>query len=108
MPAVTASLSRTNGFQNFYCPLCAAPVFAEESGVADEFCEHVKVFVDWVGEAVAADELEHVLDDLDVTDPVALAGLFTEDTVVFELIESAGGGGHDGSTCLVAIGLEDD
>ncbi|MDT5144098.1 MAG: hypothetical protein QOI79_3465 [Mycobacterium sp.] len=48
MSASIASLTHTEGFVQFYCPLCAATVFDDEQGMAEEFCLHVRVFVDWV------------------------------------------------------------
>jgi hypothetical protein len=109
MPAAIATLSHTDGFLRFYCPLCAAGVFDEEGGMAENFCEHVKVFVDWVQEPNllenAPADLAVKLDEIDPTDPSELATVFGEDTVVFELVEPGRGGGHDGSTCLVAIGV---
>jgi hypothetical protein len=42
---------------------------------------------------------------IDPSDPSELAALFGDDTVVFELVESGRSGAHDGSTCLVAIGV---
>jgi hypothetical protein len=109
MPATIASLSHTDGFPRFYCPLCGADVLDEEAGVADKFCAHVKVFVDWVQEPNlpenAPADFAEKLDEIDPSDPSELATLFAEDTVVFELVEPGRGGGHDGSTCLVAIGV---
>lgn len=109
MPATVASLKRTDGIDQFFCPFCAAVVFAEEDGMAETFCAHVRVFVDWVDEAHlpedATVELSENLDEIDTSDPSELASLFGDDTVVFELVEPGRGGGHDGSTCLVAIGV---
>jgi hypothetical protein len=109
MPAFIVSLSSENGVERFYCPFCAATVFDAEDGIAEEFCSHVRVFVDWVQEANlpsgAPAELADHLDDIDPSDPSELSTLFGEDTVIFELTEASRGGGHDGSSCLVAIGV---
>jgi hypothetical protein len=108
MPATVASLTRTDGFDQFFCPLCAAVVFNEEVGMAEKFCAHVQVFVDWVDEAHlpedATVELSENLDEIDTSDPSELASLFGDDTVVFELVEPGRGGGHDTSTCLSRLG----
>jgi hypothetical protein len=112
MPAVTVSLSRTDGFLDFYCFRCGAPILVADDGVADKFCQHVTVFVDWVGEATVAegsrDELTDELDEVDPTDPTELAELFTDGTVIFELVEPARGAGHDGSTCLIAMAIDEE
>ncbi len=79
--------------------------------MAEDFCSHVGVSVDWVGEANlpphAPDHLADQLDDIDSSDPSELSRLFGEDTVIFELMEPGRGGGHDGSACLVAFGGND-
>jgi hypothetical protein len=110
MTAATVSLSVEYGVPRFYCPFCAAPVFDDENGMADVFCRHVKVFIDWVGEpcfpADAADDLAAKLDELDCSDPSELSPLFGDDTVIFELVEPGRGGGHDTSVCLVVLGVE--
>lgn len=112
VPAFIVSLSRTDGFQTFFCPHCAAPILDPEvGGMADEFCTHVKVFVDWVCEPNIPDvntgDLADKLDEIDPTDPAELSKLFEQDTVIFELVRPGGGGGDDGDTCLVAIGVDD-
>ena len=38
---------------------------------------------------------------------VVLANDFDENTVIFELMEDARGGGHDGSACIAVIGFGD-
>lgn len=106
MPAAILEISKRYGFPNFYCPFCSAPVFTDGDGMADQFCQHVMVFVDWVGEpSIGPDAppgLSKQLDDIEY-DAVELAGLFGDDTVVIELYEPGRGGGHDGTVCLVAL-----
>ncbi|MGB3356826.1 MAG: hypothetical protein WBB00_29175 [Mycobacterium sp.] len=106
MPANTVSLTRLNGFSAFHCLYCGA-VIVGEGGPGEHFCEHVSVFVDWVGESqlgpAAADGLEEKLDEIEADVLDELASLFGDDTIVFELSEQARGGGHDGSGCLVAL-----
>jgi hypothetical protein len=110
MTAATVSLSVGNGIPRFYCPFCAATVFDPDDGVAETLCNHVKVFVDWVGEPYfplgATDDLVAKLEELDPGDPLELSAVFGEDTVVFELVEPGRGGGHDTSSCLVVLGID--
>src|SRR4051812_31788157 len=105
MPAATVSLTRLNGFQRFYFFQCAAVIF-DDDGPAESFCKYVRVFVDWIGETelgpASTEGLEDSLDEIEADVPDALARLFDEKTIIFELVESAHGGGHDGSVCLVA------
>ncbi|OBJ87753.1 hypothetical protein A9W97_17415 [Mycobacterium gordonae] len=65
---------------------------------------------DWVQEPTLPDdapaELAEKIDEIGSSDTLELAGLFGYETVVFELREPGRGGGHDGSTCLVAIGTD--
>jgi hypothetical protein len=111
MPAFIVSLSGRNGVERFYCPFCGAPVFNDEDGMAEEFCNHVKVFVDWIQEpnfpVGATADLADKLTEIDPSDPSELSALFGDDTVIFELTEPGRGAGHDGSSCLVAIGVGD-
>ncbi len=110
MPATIVSLSVDNGLDRFYCPFCAAMVFDEESGLAEDFCGHVRVFVDWAGELIIPEGTASALSDqmyqTDCSDPTELAALFGDDSVVFELVEPGRGGGHDGGACLIVFGTD--
>lgn len=110
MPAHIVSLTRLNGFRAFHCLHCGADVFGED-GPAERLCQHVAVFVDWIGEAemgpAASEDVTEKLDEVDADVPEELASVFGNDTIVFELVEQARGGGHDGSVCLVALTAEE-
>jgi len=112
MPASFVSISLEHGVEQFYCPFCAAKVFDEEDGMAEDFCGHVKVFVDWARELIIpgamANELADQLDEIDCGDPTELSAVFGDDAIVFELIEPGRGGGHDGGSWLVVIGVGSD
>lgn len=109
MPATTVSLTRLNGFPQFHCFHCGAEIFGQD-GPAEDFCGHVRVFVDWIGEPIlggaATGDLEAKLEEIAADVPEELAGLFDENTIVFELVEQARGGGHDGDVCLVALAVD--
>ncbi|MEW5812523.1 MAG: hypothetical protein AB1925_24120 [Actinomycetota bacterium] len=109
MTAATISLSREDGFPRFFCCRCGSKVFDEE-GVAEEFCEHVCVLFDEMGDPLmgpaASEDLLGRLEDADEADFGELAKLFESNAVLFQLREEARGGGHDGWTCFVALTLD--
>jgi len=79
-------------------------------GPAESLCKHARVFVDWIGETelgpAATEGLEDSLEEIEADVPDELAGLFDENTIIFELVESARGGGHDGAVCPVALAVD--
>jgi hypothetical protein len=91
------SLSSDDGIECLYCPFCAATVFDDEDGMAQYFCSHVRLFVDWVQEAnlppEAPTDLADRLKEIDPSNPSELSALFGEDTVIFELTETGHGEG---------------
>ena len=54
MPASRVNIEVEGGVKNLHCPACAAPVFTDDGGVADELCDHVCFFIDWAGEITLA------------------------------------------------------
>jgi len=79
--------------------------------MADEFCPHIVAVIDWVdelhlGETNPAD-LAGDLEDAhgQGTDLDTIAGLMNRSTIVFEFIDPASGGGHDGSSFVVAVDM---
>jgi len=54
MPASRVNIQVEGGVKNLHCPACAAPVFTDDRGVADDLCDHVCFFIDWAGEITLA------------------------------------------------------
>ncbi|MGZ8469886.1 MAG: hypothetical protein ACXWZS_02450 [Gemmatirosa sp.] len=55
MPASRVSIEVEEGVPDLYCPACAAPVYTQEEGTAEQTCEHVRFFIDWEGELSLAE-----------------------------------------------------
>lgn len=106
MPATTVSLTRLDGFPAFHCFHCGAVIFSED-GPAESLCRHVSVLWDSYGEPelgpAAGDGIAEKLDEVEEFGLEELSGVLGDSIVVFELIEPARGGGHDGYVFLVAI-----
>lgn len=55
MPASRVQIEVEDGVPDLYCPACAAPVYTQEDGAAEQTCEHVRFFIDWEGELSLAE-----------------------------------------------------
>ncbi len=55
MPASRVQIEVEDGVPDLYCPACAAPVYTQEDGTAEQTCEHVRFFIDWEGELSLAE-----------------------------------------------------
>ena len=63
MPATHVHLDAKNGLRDLYCPVCSSPIFTEESGAADDLCDHVCFLIDWAGEITLASPENYTGDD---------------------------------------------
>ena len=54
MPASHVRVAVPGGLRNLHCPACAAPVYTEADGAAEDLCDHVCFFIDWEGEITLA------------------------------------------------------
>ena len=121
MAAPVARIEALNGFDALHCPACGHMVFGEDRA-DDAFCPHTIFFLDWIGqvnfgggdEDELTEEQDRLLDIWENADAKgvavrAMADLLPSRAVVLELVETARGGGHDGSYCAAAflLGYED-
>ncbi len=108
-----------NGLLKFHCPNCGSTLLDQEYGLTDDPCRHTLFIIDWIGELAFGEsvsgnlkvEVERILQDEDmVSDNKVgeLVDVLPSSSVIFELIEPAQGGGHDGSSITFCIDFVDD
>lgn len=116
MPAAIAELELENGVYRLHCPTCGTVILDMESGITEDPCKHVLFYyLDLVGELETPhigqypsdlhSQIEEILYDGTEAAMAGLAALFPSSVLILQLREPARGGGHDGSTLLMALDL---
>ena len=125
MPASRVQIEVEEGVPDLYCPACAAPVYTDQDGPAEQTCEHVRFFIDWEGElalaepeAYAGDDAarqQRIIDLVEQTDSwdeflTKVVALLPASAMILELSQPARGEGpaededdDEGATAVVAF-----
>jgi hypothetical protein len=119
MPASHVRVEVPNGLRNLFCPACAAPVFTDAEGAAEELCDHVCFFIDWAGEITLASpenytgdeerrqqELVDLVEETEDWDAFIARAVKTLPASALVLdVEDPGAGDDDGSRAVIAFDL---
>ena len=122
MPASRVQIEVEEGVPDLYCPACAAAVYTEQDGPAEQTCEHVRFFIDWEGElalaepdAYAGDDAarqQRIIDLVEQTDSwdeflTKVVAMLPASAMILELSQPGRGEGDDdedeGATAVVAF-----
>lgn len=97
--------------ERFCCPACGFEILSSE-GQSEALCTHVVAMVDWVDEFTVPDTIETPLSEalqcaFEQSGTLeAVAAVLPPSAAAFELVETARGGGHQGSSFTVVIDFD--
>lgn len=119
MSASRIQVEVEEGVPDLYCPVCAAPVYTEQEGPAEQTCEHVRFFIDWEGELALAEpeaftgedaeRQQRIIDLVEQTESwdeflTKVLAVLPSSAMILELSQPAGEDEEDeGATAVVAF-----
>lgn len=100
-----------SSLERFCCPACGSEILGLE-GQSEALCAHVVAMIDWVDEFIVPDTIETPLSEalqsaFEQSGTVeAVAAVLPPSAAAFELVETARGGGHQGSAFAVVVDFD--